>query len=154
MFLGYVANFFFRERQPQRRHVTQHGRRDLMRARCLLARVFPVVIQCLLGLLIATSAIAGTLVFPPPDGATQCRPYYVSNTCSTSVEFNGGSFIASQTGPTEYRGGLDFPYCTSATFGWNFHGANATQVTATIRREPGRSFSRSCPRDKNQVPPS
>jgi RHS repeat-associated protein len=89
-------------------------------------------------------ARGGTLVFPPPDNATQCVSKQVPNACAV-VSFNGGSFMTDSDGdPTFYGGGFDFPYCIGPDVQWQFQGALATEVSITIRNDSpvdGQSLS-------------
>jgi len=72
-------------------------------------------------LLLASTARAGTIVFPPTsDNNTQCGQDFVSNTCGTVVIFTGGHFVTTD-GVTTYAGGQNYLTCVSGEMGWTFN---------------------------------
>jgi RHS repeat-associated protein len=85
-------------------------------------------------LLLAPSAFAGTLVFPPTSANnTQCATDDVPNNCGVVV-FSGGHFVTNN-GTTTYMGGQDFPSCVSGQVGWTFMNGPATDLGVVIEND-------------------
>jgi len=84
--------------------------------------------------LLASSALAGTLVFPPTSANnTQCSTDDVPNNCGVVV-FNGGHFVTNN-GATTYTGGQNFPSCVSGQVGWTFMNGAATDLSVVIEND-------------------
>src|SRR5438067_13841443 len=82
----------------------------------------------------AVNAIAGTVVFPSPNGGTTCQMEWggLNGSCGVSIQFTGGHSV-NDTGTVVYQGGgAGFPTCTSNGFSVHPGGAGATLVTATM----------------------
>lgn len=94
-----------------------------------------------MALLLASSAQAGVLVFPPTSANnTQCSTDNVPNNCGVVV-FSGGHFVTNN-GTTTYMGGQNFPTCVSGQVGWTFMNGPATALDLVIENDAYKSERR------------